>query len=603
VADGSEKLPDLIEPFQWSRQGQLVYSTEDNNGKPLNSIVTMEPVYLLEVQHSEVGKTRYSYLLRHLLPKEGWRFVSVEAQQMFAANSIAYLAQQGIIIHDAKLWHDYMRKTVSEFHRNNVTSTRYDQFGWKADRTQFLLGRYLYTPGGKVTVQGGTEVANRAAYFGPQRPTANLFVWTEAADALFGKASLALGIQILASFGAPLMRLLLTVDGGCAVHLFSSVSGAGKSWALDCAWSVWGLKKAMMLVNDDTKVAKPLVMAALNNLPVCYDEIFNKDHDVVRSLINLFSDGRDRQRGTADGGLRQVDATWCTLMLTNSNHDLLEILDTAGVDAPGFRVLQLLCPKLDFDKATADSLKRRLEENAGVAGDKFMQYLVNPDVLASVKQMLDTFHQDIWQTTKLSNEHRYRVAAATCILVAAVITQHLDILHFDIGKIRDYLLKELRDPTNAGSVSGRNPEEAALAKLSDFLNATQGEILTVSDKWRPGRGVAPPVILGNTPRGRISARYEVGTRRVYVSETVFRAWCGVNQISMRDVLKELMKCGVVIDPSRKVTLTAGTSLIGSQGIAIELNAEHPALSGMVSSIDRLVTRAAGETKEYANDKS
>jgi Domain of unknown function (DUF927) len=595
MADGPEKLPDLVEPFRWSPQGQMVYATEDNNGVAVNTTIVNEPAFLVEVQRSEVGQPRYSYLLRHFLPRDGWSYISIDAEHMFGSQSVALLAKKGIIIHDPKMWFKYMRDTVSEFHQTTVTGTRYDQFGWKAGDTQFLLGRFLYTSGGKVTVQGGTEVANRAPHFGPQRPTANLIAWTEAADGLFGKASLALGIQLLASFGAPLMRFALQVDGGCIVHLFSQTSGAGKSWALDAGWSVWGIRRAMMLVNDDTKVAKPIVMGTLCNLPICYDEMHNKDNEVVRALINLFSDGRDRQRGTADGGIRAVEMSWRTLMLTNSNHDLLETLDTLGVDAPGFRVLQLLVPPLDMDKEQAGTLKRRLEENAGVAGDRFMQYLVHPDALTATKAMLDHFQNDIWKTTGLSNAHRYRVAAVACILVAAVITKHLDILHFDIDRIRDFLMKELVDPSNAGSTTGKDPIEAAQAKLADFLNQFQGEILTVSDKFRPGRGAAPVVILGQAPRGRIAARYEVATQRVYVSETVFRQWCTANQISLRDVVKSLQKCALCIDPSRKVTLTAGTDMVGAQGVAIELDASHPALSGMVRSIDRLVTgdRAQG----------
>lgn len=590
VADGPEKLPPLADPFRWAPKGELCYVSEDNNGQPDWTIITHEPLYLTEVQKGEVGKQGYSYLFKHCLPHEGWKFVSVDANEVFASNSVALLAKRGIVIHDSKLFFLYVRQTVSEFHQNRPTGTRYDQFGWKASQTQFFLGKYLYTPAGKITVQGGNEVQNRAAHFGPRRPDASLVVWTEAADALFGKSSLPLGICVLASFAAPLMRLLLNVDGGCIVHLFSSTSGAGKSWALDGAWSVWGTKKAMMLVNDDTKVSKPIVMGTLGNVPICYDEIWNKDAEVVRMFVNLFSDGRDRLRGTADGGTRQVETTWCTLLLSNSNHDLLEILDTLGVDAPGFRVLQLMCPSIEFDKATSADLKRRLEDNCGTAGERFLQYIVEPTVLKNVRAMLDKLHTQLWADTGLSNAHRYRVAAVACILVAGLIVRHLDILHFDIDKIKDYLMKELRDPTNAGTVSSADPAASAQARLADFLNAYQGEVLTVSDKFRPGRNIAPLTIMGNTPRGRISARYEIATRKLYIAETSFREWCLKHQISLRDVIGTLHKSGVVIDPKRKITLTGGTPLVGAQAITIELDADHPALSGVVTAIDRLVTQ-------------
>jgi hypothetical protein len=593
VADDGEKLPHLNDPFGWGPKGELVWQSEDKSGDPIVYIICHQPLYLQEVQRSEVGREKYSYLFRHFLKHEGWRAVTLDAENVFAHNARGTLARNGILIRDMTLFHKYMDETVKTFHDDSRTGIRYDQFGWKSNFTQFFLGRSLYTMAGKITVQGSNEVENRAPHFGPRSPTASLVVWTEAADMLFGKSSLPLGVCVLASFAAPLMSLLLTVDGGCIVHLYSGASGAGKSWAMDCGWSVWGEKRAMMLVNDDTKVSKPIVMGTLCHLPICYDEIYNKDPETTRQFVELFTSGRDRMRGAPDGTTRQVATTWRTIMTSNSNHDMLEGLDTSGVDALGFRVLQLFCEALeDFDKEMAARLKRRLEDNCGIAGDVYIKYLINPDVLASVRKMLDQFHADIWKETGLSPAHRYRVAAVACILVAAVITRHLDILHFDIDRIRQYLLKELTDPTNAGVVTGVTTAESAMSRMADFLNAFQGEILTVPNKFMPGNKT-PMVPLGNVPRGRISGRYEIATRRLYIAYTPFREWCLRNQVSAREIVGHLRKINLVLETQHRITLTGGTSIPGVQGVTITMDADHPALSGMMRAIDREVT---GEKK-------
>ena len=59
---------------------------------------------------------------------------------------------------------------------------------------------------------------------------------------------------------------------------------------------------------------------------------------------------------------------------------------------------------------------------------------------------------------------------------------------------------------------------------------------------------------------------------------------------MRTLVATLREHGIVLDPKRKITLTAGSMMPGAQGTAIEMNAEHPALSGVVSAIERLLVQ-------------
>jgi hypothetical protein len=206
----------------------------------------------------------------------------------------------------------------------------------------------------------------------------------------------------------------------------------------------------------------------------------------------------------------------------------------------------------------------------------------------AVKKLIDEDQKDIWEETKLKPEHRYRVAAVACILVAARITQHLKLLDFDIDRIRDYLIKELTNPMNSGSVTSQSPAEGAQTRLADFLNTYQAEILTVSDKFHPGKADAC-CIIGKAPYGRISMRYEQATHRLYIAHETMREWCAKNQISFREFVNELGRSNMLLDDRRKITLTGGTPLVGAQGWTVELNAKHPALSGIVSLIETIVT--------------
>jgi hypothetical protein len=200
-------------------------------------------------------------------------------------------------------------------------------------------------------------------------------------------------------------------------------------------------------------------------------------------------------------------------------------------------------------------------------------------VLESIKTMLHKFKNDIWKETGLGDAHRYRVCCVAAILTAAVITKHLDLLHFDIERIRDYLLTQLTTDENKGRISDADPAATAQFRLRDFLAEYVGETLTVPDKFRPGRQMHP---IGNIPRGRISVRYEEATKRLYISDTVWRDWCSKKQISSRDTVKQLHASQVVLDKNKRLSLTAGTTIIGAAGPTIEINAEHPCLSQTLS---------------------
>ena len=569
-----------------SNQGGLAVTTEIKKGKDQgkHTLVTIvnQPLFLDRVQHAESDNQKFSYVFRHYLPKEGWRTMTLDAKTIFGPAAFATLAEKGIIVHKHAEFYDFVRHSVDKYHAQSATSVRYDQYGWKGGN--FFLGSTLYTPSGKVTIQGGTEAAQRARHFGP-RKNASLLHWTEAADALFGTQSPALGATVLASFAAPLMSLVAQVRGGCFLHLFSQQSNTGKSTAMQAAWTVWGSEDGMKLIARDTSVSKFLVMSTMCHIPIMYDELHSKDIEAIRQFIEDFSAGRERFRGTTEGTIRVIDLPWCTIFLTNSNHNTIEQLDSSGPDAPGMRMLQLTVPVVPFDNVTGDRLKRQLTENAGVAGDIYLKYLVAPGVKDQITKMLEQLHQEIWDRTKLKPHHRYRVLLAASILVAALITKHLDILHFDIEKMRDYLCDALTSADMDGAVSGLDPVELAHRRFADFLLTFQPEILTVRKKFEPGQGKVPERPI-TEPRGRISMRYEMEPQRLLISESIFREWCTKKQFSATDTLRAL-KDSMVMISSKKATLTGGTGLIGSQTLCMEINCQHPIMSGMLVSIEAL----------------
>ncbi len=576
-------LPALRDPFRWSSTGALLYATETPDGKPLNFTISETPIFLDCVRTAELDEHRFSYTFWKFLPQEGWINITIDAKTLHSASGTSELAGKGGIVHDGKMFMQYVRGAVDDYHREKAVGMRYDQFGWKNDYAAFLFGRYLYTPAGPVEAVGAEEVEKRSREFGP-RPGGSREGWTAAADQLFADKMEVYGFGVLCGFAAPLMTFAEANEGGCIVH-FVSKSGEGKSLVGKGAWTIWGTKDSSIMTTRDTNVAKGIVLGTLCNLPVVFDELNSRDPQWIKDFIYTFSDGRDRLRGRKDGGLVHTKANWATIMLSNANRSLIEIATVIGADAPGMRVFEFT-PALPpgVDKARGEALSKELEINAGWAGDAFIRYLLAPGVVPVVKNMIQQYVTDIYAKTQLPSAHRFRVRLVACVAVAGAIANHLELLHFDVDRIVNYLIGQLTSQDNLG-MTDVDPVELAIASLSRYLNEHNNEFLQVADRFRPkSREVMPTV----APRGAVvSMRHEVNTRRLYIDAHRFREWAITSEMSPKQILTVLRSAQVVIDTKHMITLTAGTGIPGGQVPCVEVNMHHPAMSGMLALVHDL----------------
>lgn len=582
-AFGGIELPALRKPFKWNTKGSLCLVTEDTKGDPVEMAVSDFPVYLDTVQTGELDPTRFSYKLQRWLPREGWREILIDARLMFGASGSAELAERGVVINDHKYFLNYVRAAVTEFHEEEETHVRYDQFGWKNDNSSFLYGSNLYTTAGPVQAIGAKEVVQRSQWVGPKKG-GSLDAWTEAADSLFAQDMEAYSAIVLASFAAPLMRFQSQDEGGAIIHLFTPGSGQGKTTALTGAWTVWGTKEGLSLTNDDTKVSKPIAIGTLANLPVIYDELRDRDPEVIKRFVVMFTEGRDRMRGMTDGTIRHTKANWQTILLSAANQSLIDQLQGEGVDAPAFRVLELSSTlPTGIDKTKGDRLKRILNENAGHAGDAYLRYITQPAVLMWIKTALEQWTQEIWTHTRLGSEHRFRVRAIGAMMVAAAIVRKLEILHFNSDRILEWMVKGITSVSNRGTVSGQMQYEGAVTAFGSFINAHLGETLIVADKFKPKQVLVPI----REPHNRLSIRFELKPQRVFIAASVFHDWAIKAGMSPRHILDALEQQKAIVTRKRLITLSGGTTIPGAQVACIEVNAAHPIMSGLVASVEEL----------------
>jgi Domain of unknown function (DUF927) len=582
-------LPPLPPPFNWM-QGSLVYETEVKN-KPSVVVLSKNPIYLKSVGRAEVKSDEFSYNFEMYLPKRGWEAISIPAGRFVGAEGMAAMAARGAVIHDRDLFRAYVREAVDMFHQTRDTETRYEQFGWKHDLSGFLWGNRLYTADKVETIAGSEEVKTRAQFLSP-RVGGSLERWSAAASTLFAIECEPHAFALLCSFAAPLMRFHNHDEGGAIVSLVSSGSGSGKTMALDAVSSVWGRKKGGTEISAyDTRISKGITLGTLGNLPVIYDEIDKQDSEIIKEFVATFTNGRDRARGTVDGGIRHEARTWQTILFTAANRSVVELVKGGGFesDALAFRILEFKASlPSNISKENGDKLKIELEKNSGWAADRYLKWIVQPESKAWIERELERTTANLWERYNFKTHHRFWVRTLAAATVASVIVKNLDLLAFSPTRIMDWVMKSVAEDRDEPGPT-QFEQQVATSLLANYLNEHIQDTLIVNQGGNHGARVQ--TIL-HPPR-QLLIRYERDTSRFIIAKKSFYDWLMKSQkVSAKETMWQLRKMGVLVEDRRLRTLGAGTDLPGGQTTCIEINGRHPTISGVVAPVEELARRLA-----------
>jgi hypothetical protein len=576
---GAQKTGDPRIPEGYSiHNGQLCFNSEKNGGVPVWQKICGFPVYLDSVQTGEVNQD-FSLSMTLELPQEGTRRIATTARTFFSGTALSDLAAQGIVVHEPDMFRKYVREAMDVYNTNKRLERRYDQFGWKSDDTEFLFGGNLYSATGINQVIGSDEIRTRSQYLGPRR-NGSIDQWRAAANQLFTAGHEIQSFALLASFAAPLMRFHASGEGGAIVSLVSDRSGTGKTTALEAAASVWGRLKGTQIIDDDTSVAKGLKLAVFGNIACTYDELFNRDPEVIRRFVLMFTNGRDRDRGTADGNLRHVRAEWQTILLLASNNSIVDILSSMdGTDAPAYRVLEFTLDAIEgSDKKRGDALRKQLDDNSGYAADLYLRSLLQPDTLSYIKTALPKWTDQVWKRTQLNPEHRFWVRAIASVIAAGVIVQRTGILDFSVDRIAGWAMEYVQAKREL--VAGADKFDP-IATLVRFLDQHLLDTVVVHDAVKPGPGNSVNMLL--EPRRSLIIRNELKPGKIYIEEMALKRWLIEKGANTDTFFKELKLRGI-LGALKSRTLGAGTRHATGQVRAWEIDATVPAMSGHLKTV-------------------
>ena len=577
--------PNFYEESLFWENGALYHKHEKNQKENRVKILSF-PFGVKSIHRGELKADNTYYLLSLSKPHDGTKEWSVPASALVGPNAVPMLADQGVVVHNAELFKQYVRLSVDKLNADGRSKMSFEQFGWKENENAFLYGDRLYRPGGVDTTALSGELRYRSQWLRPT-PAGSLLAWKNAIDCLMGAGSEGQSFTVLASFAAPLMRFLEDNEGGAVVNLMTSVSGAGKTTSLAAASSVWASDaRALGLTSIDTKVSKSVSLGAIANLPLTYDEFGNKDPGAVREFIVTFTSGRDKLRADSSGQLIHNAASWQTILISAGNRSLIDqIVSTGESDAPAMRILEFPVQSAgDLKPSEAARLKRQLEENAGHAGHAFLMYLMKEGTIGAAKEMLARVMDEIYAKGHFRREHRFRVRTLAAVAVASRIVQKLSLIAFTPERINGWALKHFSEEAQ-NVVETRHIET-----LSRFLSEHLAETLIMPGPYERG---LMAMALGEKPRVRCTVRVEIKNDAIHVSEVELRAWieraAGGNY---RETIAKLREDGVLCG-ERQMTLTAGTELRSGLVRVLTFDGAHPKLTGEL----RLVRESAAHELE------
>lgn len=552
----AEKIADLdaMEPvfpdgYALTPSGKLLKHQKD--GEPV--IIYDRPFYLVERLKSDGDGDML--LMHYESPQDGIREVSIP-QTALSSNDVLLklLAKVGILstskFQDTEL-PMFLKKSALEMQQRKARDLRHN-FGWQGHTDSFVHGRHEFTSDGEIhltSVAGGDSLVEAMQPMDDADPAE----WGRLAQQFMMKGFEPGMFAIGLSLGAPLFKLA-NMQGGL-VHLYSAVSGRGKTTAMRTALSVWGRTQAssagsgLMCIANDTENAIYGRLAALGSIPTGIDELTDKREDELRRLLYSITQGRQRDRLEGQSNtLRTNTGTWQMAVMSTGNTSITERMGTAGDmrDAVLARMLELDCehmPVLDLPPGKLDEWLSEVEHHhAGIVG-RMVSYFItkNKDALRkNIQHVQDVTLADL----KFSPKERFWRGMMVCALSGLQLGSALGLFRFDEKIIIDYFASLLGSSRAEQREALNSPKDM----IADFLSDHIADQLVV-----PTEAHVPNEL--DIPKSLVS-KFVRETETLYISQRAFLDWATQQKMGTKQAEKYLTSLGATTD---RVALIPGES--------------------------------------------
>jgi hypothetical protein len=518
--------------FRGKNGGVYIEVRDDDGGKDAVNIYEHD-LYIVKRLHDPARGE--SIWMRLHLPKDGMREFSMSAMDVMSTDKLRDTLGYHGVYGPKKQMESIMSYIITSAknlqHKSEVEIMR-TQFGWADKDSKFIIGEQEVS-------------ADKVAYSPPSSATGSLSEWLKpTGDYEEWKKSVRIynepgfephAFGFFTAFGAPLLKHLNLK--GAIINLINNTSGTGKSTILKMCNSVWGHPEELMLQWKDTMNSMIHRLGVMNNLPVTIDEITKLSGDHFSDLAYSISQGRGKNRMKQHENAERSNTTkWGTMALCSSNASFYDKLSSLKATPDG-EFMRLLEYRIDLTgtltKEEADVIFNRLYDNYGHAGVQYAQYLVGNletalDAVMQIQQKLD-------KAIGLTSRERFWSAIIACNIAGALIAKDLGIIDFDIKRVFDWIVKEVKVMRN----EIKAPATISTASvINEFMNEHRGAVLVINGE-ADGRTGMEQLPMVEPKFNDLYIRMEPDTKKMFINAKQLRAYCSEQQITLKDTLKTL----------------------------------------------------------------
>lgn len=490
------------------------------------------------------------------MPKDGVKSFSLSLVDAMASDRLRdRLAAHGVIVATPKEWGEIMRYVTTwtnSLQAESEAETSRTQFGWADEGDCFIIGDRELRTGNAIRYSPPSSATISIAPLMKKKGT--IKEWKSVVNMYGRPGNEVRAFALFMGFGAPLIRL--TPLKGALLNLMSPESGTGKSTIQMAINSIYGLPYDLLLQKTDTINARMHRIGIMNNLPVTIDEITNMTPEAMSELAYAITQGRGKDRMKSQGNeLRANNTRWQTIVVSSGNSSIYDKLSSLKASADG-EIMRVMEFRVDADtslsKEESDNVFGKLNDNYGVAGDAYINYLLdNPDavnaLMANVKAKVDT-------SIHFSSRERFWSAMIVCAIAGGIISRNLG-LH-DINPMK--ILRWLQTAVTPMRTEAVTAKSEPIENLGVFLVEHARHTLVIHGK--PSTSGLPMAPL-KEPYGELLVRWEPDTGMIYISTVHLKKWCVDRQVSYKDLVDDLEAKGICTRGEKK-RMSTGTNLPG-----------------------------------------
>jgi len=540
-------------PYFRGKKGGVYLKTKDKEGNEDSINIYEHDLYIVKRLYDPVkGDTVW---IRLHLPKDGMReFAMPQTDALTYEKLRDKLAWYGVAApkHQMASIMQYVITFIKESqHRDKVEIMR-TQFGWVEENDKFILGEQEVSATGVTYSPPSTSTGSLAEWL---KPTGDYDEWKSVAKVYDKERFEPHAFGFFTAFGAPLLKHLNLK--GAIINLINNTSGTGKSTILKMCNSVWGHPEELMMQWKDTQNTIIHRLGILNNLPATIDEVTKLTGEDFSDLVYSMSQGRGKNRMKQHENAERVNFTkWSTIALCSSNASFYDKL-SALKSTPDGEFMRLIEYRIEMtnhlSKKEADEIFDKLYSNYGHAGLEYSKYLVGNlesaiDLVKQIQQRIDT---DVGFTSR----ERFWSGVVACNIAGALIAKDLGIIDFNVKRVYDWILAELKVMRN----EVKPPSQEQSSVIGEFMNEHRAATLVINGNTDSRSGMEQLPIV--EPKfNDLYIRIEPDTKRLFINAKQLRAYCTKQQITLKEILKGLTADGVYLGPIKK-RITKGTKIV------------------------------------------